>query len=383
MRKIVLLGASGSIGIQTLDVVAHHNDEFEIVGLSIGKNIAKLKEILKTFHVKHVCVQLEKDKLSLQKEFPDILFYHGNDGLIQLAVLKESDLVVNALVGFVGLIPTLKAIEAKKDIALANKETLVVGGAFVTDAVKKHGVNLYPIDSEHSAIFQCLRGNEHKEIDKIIITASGGSFRNKTRDELKNVTRADALNHPNWSMGAKITIDSATMMNKGLEVIEAHWLFGLPYEQIDVLVHYESVIHSMVQYKDHAILAQLGTADMRLPIQYALSYPRRLTLFDSEPLDFSKYSELHFKKADMDRFPFLKLAYDTGKKGGNATAIMNGANEAAVALFLDDKISFLEIEEYVFAAVEECKFIENPTLEEVIESDRIAREFILNKWKGE
>ena len=383
MRKIILLGASGSIGTQTIDVVKHHPDQFEIVGLSIGKNINVLRKILTEIKVSYVCVQNYEDMEILQKEFPKIHFYYGSEGLKQLSVIEEANLVVNALVGFVGLIPTLLAIESKKDIALANKETLVVGGYFVKKAIQKNKVNLYPIDSEHSAIFQCLRGNEHKEIEKIIITASGGSLRDKTREELKYVTKNEALHHPNWSMGSKITIDSATMMNKGLEVIEAHWLFDLPYEKIDVLMHQESVIHSMVQYQDHAIIAQLGSADMRLPIQYALSYPKRLPLLNSEPLDFSKYSCLHFSKVDFHRYPFLKLAYEVGKKGGNATAIMNGANEAAVALFLDDKISFLDIERLVFDAINECEFIEHPTLDDVIESDRLARQFVNEHWKGE
>lgn len=281
-----------------------------------------------------------------------------------------------------GLLPTLKAIECRKDIALANKETLIVGGKFVKAAVKEYGVSLKPIDSEHSAIFQCLQGNAHSSVEKLIITASGGSFRDRSRDQLQGVTVKEALSHPNWSMGAKITIDSATMMNKGFEVIEAHYLFDIDYDKIEVLLHRESIVHSLVQYCDHALMAQLGTADMRLPIQYALTHPARLPLMNSETLDLAKIGTLHFEKADFDRYPLLGLAYKAGRLEGNACAIMNAANEEAVALFLAGKITFLDIETYVFKAVESIEFIENATLEDIIRSDGAARAFVNEAVKG-
>lgn len=384
MKKIMLLGASGSIGSQTIDVVLHHKEEFTIVGLSVGYNMKKLAEILpKLPDVKTVCVAREADMIEMQKQFPNCAFCHGDDGLKQLAAYEDYDIFVNAVVGFRGLVPTLTAIEHDKVIALANKESLVAGGPLVKAALAKHQVPLYPIDSEHSAIFQCLQGNELREVDKLIITASGGSFRDKTREELHDVTVAQALRHPNWNMGGRITIDSATMMNKGFEVIEAHYLFDIPYEQIEVIVHKESVIHSMVQYRDHAIMAQLGTADMRLPIQYALSYPSRLTMYNAEPFDFMKYPTLHFQAADEERYPLLKLAFEVGKKGGNLGAIMNGADEEAVALFLSEKISFLDIETCVMKAVERVPYIEHPTLAEIIESDAQARAFVKEAWKGD
>ncbi len=381
MKQVILLGASGSIGVQTIDVIEQHPDEFELVAFSVGKRVQIVRDVLAKMDVKEVCVMNKKDADALSLEYPNVHFTHGDEGLVHLASLEQGDIVVNALLGFAGLIPTLTAIEHKKDIALANKETLVAGGMFVKEAINKHGVNLYPIDSEHSAIFQCLQGNPHKSIKRLIITASGGSFRDKTRAELEGVSVKQALSHPNWSMGAKITIDSASMMNKGLEVIEAHWLFDLPFSKIDTIMHRESVIHSMVEYEDTAVMAQLGTPDMRLPIQYALTYPSRLPL-ESEPLDLLKLSTLHFEPLSFERFPLLKLAYEVGEKGGNLPAIMNGANEAAVAMFLEEKISFLEIEEYVHKAVHDLEFIAHPTLEEVIASDKKARAYVIQCVKG-
>ena len=286
MKKIVLLGASGSIGTQTIDVVSNHKDEFHIIGLSVGYRINKLRNILDEFFIPYVSVAKEEDMQLLQKEYPSVTFFCGEEGLKALASLKDYDMLVNAVVGFRGLIPTLTAIENGKDVALANKESLVVGGELIKQALKKFNVHLYPIDSEHSAIFQCLQGNQSSEIDKLILTASGGSFRDKKREELHQVTVKEALCHPNWQMGGRITIDSATMMNKGFEVIEAHYLFNIPFEKIEVLIHRESVIHSMVQYQDHALMAQLGTADMRIPIQYALSYPNRLKLYNAKEFQF-------------------------------------------------------------------------------------------------
>lgn len=383
MKRLVVLGITGSIGTQCVNVVQHHEDRFTIIGCSAGKNIKVLQEILQALpSIRYVSVASDKDVDALQAVYPHIQFYHGDEGLSQLASLHDYDMLVNAVVGFRGLVPLLKAIEAKKEIALANKESLVSGGPLVKEALAKYDVTLLPIDSEHSAIFQCLQGSQMKEVDKLIITASGGSFRDRTRDELKGVTVEAALQHPNWNMGGRITIDSATMMNKGFEVIEAHYLFDLAYDQIDVIVHKESVIHSMVQYRDHAIMAQLGTADMRLPIQYALSYPERLTMYDAEPFNFMKYPTLHFIPADEERYPLLKLAFEVGKKGGNLGAIMNAADEEAVALFLAHKITFLDIETSVIQAVQHIPFIEHPTLSQILESDRLGREYVHNLWKG-
>lgn len=375
MKKILLLGATGSIGTQSVDVILHHPEAFKLVGISCGKNIAVLEEILSKVSVSHVCVQQEKDCQSLQCKYPHITFTYGEEGILSLLDL-EADIVINALVGFVGLKPSLKAIETNKILALANKESLVVGGELVLSHLQKYQGTMYPIDSEHSAIFQCLQGNSYDEIDKLIITASGGSFRDRSREELRYVSVKEALAHPNWSMGARITIDSATMMNKGFEVIEAHYLFNLPFSKIDVLMNKESIIHSMVQYVDRSFIAQLGTADMRLPIQYALSYPKRLPLFGEEPLDLAKIGTLHFKEVSYERYPLLKLAYDAGERKGNSGAIINGADEAAIALFLEEKISFLEIEECIISAYTHLPFIEHPTLEELVESDRMAREYV-------
>ena len=381
MKKILLLGASGSIGLQTIDVVCQHASKFEITGLSVGSNIQQLYEILKIIQPKYVCIKNFDTVEELVSLYPNITFYSGDNGLLSLVNDCDYDVMVNALMGFVGLVPTLRAIELNKDVALANKETLVAGGIIVKEALNKSKSKLLPIDSEHSAILQCLNGNEHKNVSKIIITASGGSFRDRTREELVNVTIDDALSHPNWSMGAKITIDSATMMNKGLEVIEAHWLFDLPYEKIETIMHKESIIHSMVEFEDTSIVAQLGTPDMRLPIQYALTYPNRLSL-QSEYLDFKTLSKLHFEELSTERFPFLKLAYDVGKKSGNLPAVMNGANEAAVKLFLNKEIGFIQIEDLVFKTVNEATFIQKPTLDDIIESDKKAREYVCALAKG-
>lgn len=383
MKKIMLLGASGSIGTQTLDVVKHHSEEFEVIGVSVGHNMKKLSEILHEFtSIRYVCVARFADMIEMKNQFPNHIFFSGDEGLKDLVSVDDYDVFVNAVVGFRGLIPTLTAIEHDKTVALANKESLVAGGPLVKVALKKHQVSLYPIDSEHSAIFQCLQGSHRKEVDKLIITASGGSFRDKSRDELKHVSVKEALHHPNWDMGGRITIDSATMMNKGFEVIEAHYLFDIDYDDIEVVVHRESIIHSMVQYCDHAIIAQLGTADMRLPIQYALSYPDRLPMKNAEPFDFQRMFALHFDVASTERYPLLKLAFEVGKKGGNLGAVMNGADEEAVDLFLHEKISFLDIEKYVMKAVEEIPYIEHPTLEEIVDSDAKAREFVRSAWKG-
>ncbi len=382
MKQIILLGASGSIGEQTLDVIRSHPELFELVAFSVRSRLAAAYKILDEFKVRAICVKDERDADEIRKKYPHLDIHIGDQGLLELAALPYGDTLVNALVGFVGLLPTLKAIECRKNIALANKETLIVGGKFVKAALREYGVSLKPIDSEHSAIFQCLQGNEHGSVEKLIITASGGSFRDRSRDQLQGVTVNEALSHPNWSMGAKITIDSATMMNKGFEVIEAHYLFDIDYDKIEVLLHRESIVHSLVQYCDHALMAQLGTADMRLPIQYALTHPARLPLMNSEILNLAEVGALHFEKADFDRYPLLGLAYKAGRLEGNACAIMNAANEEAVALFLAGKITFLDIEAYVFKAVESIEFIENATLEDIIRSDAAARAFVNEAVKG-
>lgn len=376
MKKICVLGVTGSIGQQTVDVVKHHRDEFEIVAMSAGKNIDLLEKIMTVIHAEHICVQNQDDMEYLQRKYKDIHFYCGQDGLIQIATLSQVDIVLNAIVGFAGLVPTMKAIQAHKDIALANKETLVVAGHLIIPLVKENKVQLLPVDSEHSAIFQSLNGEYHGEIRKIILTASGGSFRDKTRSELEHVSVEDALKHPNWSMGAKITIDSATLFNKGLEVMEARWLFDVDYDDIEVLIHPESIIHSMVEYQDTAIIAQLGTPDMRLPIQYALTYPHRLPLLGGKHLSLSDIGILHFKKPDLHRFRALALAYEAGRKGGSMPCVLNGANEQANALFLAKKIAFLDIEKYVEEAMRAHHWVDCPTLEQLIEIDQWARNFV-------
>ena len=377
MKKISILGVTGSIGTQSVDVCVHYPDLFDVVGISCGRNIAKLEEIIALVKPQYICVLEQKDQKYLQERYPDLTIYYGEEGLIKIATLDEIDLVLNSVVGFAGLRPTIEAIKAHKDLALANKETLVVGGHLVTRLVKEYGVNLYPVDSEHSAIFQCLQGNKHEQVNKIIITASGGSFRDKTREELVGVTKEQALKHPNWSMGAKITIDSATMFNKGLEVMEAKWLFDMDYEDIEVLIHPESIVHSMVEYKDGAVIGQMGTPDMRLPIQYALTYPDRFVIHDSKRLSLSDVATLHFKKPDLERFHALALAFEAGKTGGSMPCVLNGANEQAVSLFLNDQIEFLDIERLVEMAMRAHKVVIDPDLDQLIEIDRWARDFVL------
>lgn len=376
MKRIVLLGASGSIGKQTLDVIRQHPDEYRLVSFGVGKNIYAAREILREFPCACIAVQEEADQQQLQQEYPDVEVLCGKEGLIKLAQLEEYDLLVNALVGFAGLEPTLAAIQKGHDIALANKETLVVGGELIQKAWKEHHVHIFPIDSEHSAIFQCLQGSYKSEIKRLIITASGGSFRNRTREELEDVTVAEALAHPNWSMGEKITIDSATMMNKGFEVMEAHYLFEIPYEQIHVLMHDESIIHSMIEFQDNAVLAQLGTPDMRIPIQYALRYPHRDCLSDTEPLDLAKVGTLHFKEPDLERYPLLALAYEVGRRKGNLPAVMNGANEEANLAFRQGRLSFLQIEDAVINAVYLAEYKEVVGIQDLIDADKWGREYV-------
>jgi 1-deoxy-D-xylulose-5-phosphate reductoisomerase len=377
LKYISLLGASGSIGTQTLDIIRSHPDEFQLAAMSIGKNIELGRKIIDEFTPAIVSVASKEDCERLRKEYSSrVKFVYGEEGLVEVAAHSKTDIVVNAVVGSVGLLPTLEAIEAGKTIALANKETLVTAGHIVTEAAKKHGVKILPVDSEHSAIFQCLQGEKEKNVEKIILTASGGSFRDRKREELQNVTVEEALRHPNWSMGAKITIDSATMMNKGLEVIEAHWLFHLPYEQIDVLLHKESIIHSMVQFHDSSVIAQLGTPDMRVPIQYALTYPDRLELRGAKKLNLVEIGTLHFQAVDFERYRCLKFAYEAGKAGGSLPTVLNAANEEAVEGFLKGQISFLAIEELIEQALERHQVVQQPTLDEIREIDRETRQYV-------
>ena len=373
MKNLILLGASGNIGTQTIDVVRQHPTEFTIEAMSVGERTEALRDYLRTSPLKYACVKNKTIAEQFQKEYPATRFFHGDQGLIEITSIEEGNWVVNALQGFVGLLPTINAIRHKKNVCLANKETLVAAGEIVNRELRENKVELIPIDSEHSAIFQCLMGNRKKDVNKLIITASGGSFRNLKREELKNVTLAQALSHPNWNMGKKITIDSATMMNKGFEVTEAHWLFDIDYDRIETVIHRESIVHSLVEFNDHTVMAQLGVSDMRIPIQFALTYPKRYPN-TSEALDLVKVGTLHFEMMNYERFPLLKLAYDTGKAGGNLSAVMNGANEQAVRLFLNEKIAFTAIEELRFETVSRAEYISNPTVEQIIESDRWAQE---------
>lgn len=376
-KRILLLGASGSIGTQTIDIIEQHPEQYELVSFGVGKNIDYARKLLTKYPVSLISVERKEDSEELQKEFPHTRVTYGSAGLVELVTSVNYDLLVNALVGFVGLEPTLKALETKHNVALANKETLVVGGELVNKAALENGCIITPIDSEHSAIAQCLAGNPYKQIKKLIITASGGSFRKKTREELKDVTVEEALSHPNWTMGAKITIDSATMMNKGFEVMEAHYLFDIPYEQIDVLMHDESIIHSMVEYKDGALMAELGTPDMRIPIQYAISDPENLRseLKLGESLDLAKVATMHFHAPDYNRFPLLKLAYDIGKNPGTNQAVLNASNEVANVAFRNHRIPFLMIEEVVFKTVEAFENKPVTSLKELIEVDQKARKY--------
>lgn len=374
-KSISILGSTGSIGTQTLEVVENHPELFSVKALAGGRNIHLLAEQANKFRPELISVadkQLAEEVQALVP--PGTKVFYGEEGLIEAAAGSDADVVVTAIVGSQGLKPTLAAIESGKQIALANKETLVSAGHLVTEAARKHKVSLLPLDSEHSAIFQCLNGENTKDIRTLTLTASGGSFRDKTRDQLQGVTVKEALNHPNWSMGAKVTIDSATMVNKGLEVIEAHWLFGLPYEQIEVMIHPESIIHSYVEFQDYSIIAQLGLPDMRVPIQYALTYPNRLPS-PAKRLNLAEIGQLHFHKMDFERFPCLKMAYECGKAGGTATTVFNAANEVAVARFLKGDISFLKIEELIERTIDAHNPETMPSLEEITEADSWARTF--------
>lgn len=373
LKKISLLGSTGSIGTQTLDVVEQHSDQFEVVALSAGHNIEKVMEQAKRHRPKLISVATKElaDELKLHLPASTKVTY-GEEGLVEVATASDANIVVTAIVGSRGLSSTLAAIEEGKTIGLANKETLVTAGHIVMDRARNKNVTILPVDSEHSAIFQCLNGENVSQIDHITLTASGGSFRDYSREQLEQVTVEQALKHPNWSMGAKITIDSATMANKGLEVIEAHWLFDLSYDQIDVIIHPESIIHSYVNFKDRSVIAQLGMPDMRVPIQYALTYPNRLTNH-TERLDLAQISKLNFRKIDFDRYPMLRLAFECGKAGLSAPTVYNAANEVAVDRFLRGEISFLAIEQVVEEVLAKHTNCNVDRIEDIIAVDQEAR----------
>lgn len=373
MKHIALLGATGSIGIQTTDVIRNHPEEFNLFAMAFGRNVEKALPLIREFDPEIIVVQSEETKAELIEANVQADVLVGSVAMKEIATHDHVDVLVNAVMGSVGLEATLGAIESRKQVALANKETLVTAGHLVMEAAKRNGVDILPVDSEHSAIYQCLNGENHSDIHKLTLTASGGSFRDKARSELEGVTVEDALNHPNWSMGAKITIDSATMMNKGLEVIEAHWLFDIPYDDIDVIQHRESVIHSMVEFNDKSVMAQLGTPDMRVPIQYALTYPNRLEMKDTKTLNLVEIGKLHFEEMDFERFPCLRMAYEAGRAGGTMPTVLNAANEQAVALFLEGDIDFLRIESLIERALSEHELIERPSLETIVEVDQETR----------
>ena len=381
MKHLSILGSTGSIGTQTLEIVRKFPNEFKVVGLTTNKNSELLLKQIKEFKPKAVSI-MDKSKVDDLLNFSSCQVYSGMEGLKKIAALNEADTLVNSLVGSVGIEPTYHAIKNKKNIALANKETLVAAGSIIMGEAKKNNVNLMPVDSEHSAIFQCLNGENINEVKKLTITCSSGPFKNYKKEQLQNVTVSDALNHPTWSMGAKITIDSATLMNKGFEVIEAHWLYGIDYEKIKILIHPQSIIHSLVEFQDNSVIAQLGMPDMKLPIQYALSYPKRFSN-NSQSLDLAKIKSLEFQEPDFESFPCLNYAYEAGKIGGTLPAVMNAANEAAVYAFLDSKIRFLDIQRLIKKIMDEHKIIKNPDLNEILEADKKTREETKKVIEGE
>lgn len=371
MKKIAILGSTGSIGTQTLDVVREHSDELQVVALAAGTNKERLKEQIKEFHPKLVSLSDEKKAQELKEELAgeQVEVVCGMEGLIEVAGADSTDVVVTAVVGMMGILPTMEAIKKGKDIALANKETLVTAGHLIIPMAKEYGVSILPVDSEHSAIFQSLQGEPKAALDKILLTASGGPFRGKSAEFLETVTLEAALNHPNWSMGPKITIDSSTMVNKGLEVMEAKWLFGVDYSQIEVVIQPQSIIHSMVQYVDGAIIAQLGTPDMRVPIEYALFYPERRSL-SGDRLDFSKLSQITFEKPDYKVFRGLSLAIEAGKTGGTMPTVFNAANERAVAKFLKGEIKYTDIVRSIEKCMDAHKVSAHPDLEEILATEQ-------------
>ncbi len=379
MKRIIIMGSTGSIGCQALDIIRDNPDRFQAVALSCNSRVENLIEQIREFSPEAVCVGREEDARKVAELFPEISVLYGAEGLVELAKL-DADMVLNSLMGISGLAPTYTAIQSGKDIALANKETLVTGGALVTELCREKGVKLLPVDSEHSAIFQCLQGNQNQKIRRILLTCSGGPFRHSSAEELENVTVEQALNHPKWNMGSKITIDSATLMNKGLEVIEAKWLFDVEPDQIDVHIHPQSIVHSMVEFEDTSVIAQLGLPDMRIPISYAFGYPDRLP-YKGDSLDFfTTGADLHFEKPRTDVFKTLNLAYDALRQGGSYPVVLNGANEELVALFLNGQIRFLDIQRTVEKVMNAHKPSVPKTVEEILDIDaasrRMAREFM-------
>ena len=381
MKKIAILGSTGSIGTQTLDIVRNYNEELEVVALAAGSNVTLMEAQVREFQPKVVAMWSEEAAKDLRARTKDlnIPVLCGMDGLLTVSVWDNMDILVTALVGMIGIRPTIAAIKAGKDIALANKETLVTAGHIIMPLAKEYGVSILPVDSEHSAIFQSMQGEKREQVSKILLTASGGPFRGKKIAELKNMQVEDALKHPNWSMGRKITIDSATLVNKGLEVIEAKWLFDVSLDQIQVVVHPQSIIHSMVEYEDGGIIAQLGTPDMKLPIQYALFYPDRRPL-DGKRVNFYELGQMTFEAPDMETFRGLKLAYEAARIGGSMPTVFNAANEKAVALFLDRKISFLQIPELIEACMQKHEVVKEPTVEEILAAEQGAYHIISEKY---
>ena len=386
VKTLSLLGSTGSIGTQTLDIVAQYPDQFRVVGLAAGRNVALMVQQIRQFKPAIVAISDETKLPELQAAIADLdpqpTLLAGESGIVEVARYNEAEAVVTGIVGCAGLLPTLAAIEAGKDIALANKETLIAGGPVVMPLVEKHGVKLLPADSEHSAIFQCLQGVPKAGLRRILLTASGGAFRDWPVEKLPQVTVADALKHPNWSMGRKITVDSATLMNKGLEVIEAHYLFGMDYDGIDIVIHPQSIIHSLIELQDTSMLAQLGWPDMRLPLLYALSWPERIYT-DWESLDLVKAGNLTLKQPDHEKYPCMKLAYAAGREGGSMPAVLNAANEQAVALFLDEEISFLDIPRLIEATCDrhQTDNCTTPSLDDILAADRWARQAVLTASK--
>lgn len=382
MKKIAILGSTGSIGTQTLDVV-RENGDIEVLAVAAGSNITLLEAQIREFGPKLAAVWTEEKARELKSRVRDldIKVVSGMDGLLEVASMPGTEILVTAIVGMIGILPTIEAIKAGKDIALANKETLVTAGHIIMPLAQKHGVSILPVDSEHSAIFQSLQGGQKRALHKILLTASGGPFRGKTRRELEHIQVEDALKHPNWEMGRKITIDSSTMVNKGLEVIEAKWLFGVSVDQVEVVVQPQSIIHSMVEYVDGAVIAQLGTPDMKLPIQYALYYPERRYL-PGKRLDFSQLSQITFERPDMETFYGLKLAFEAGRKGGSLPTVLNAANEAAVAMFLNRRIRYLQIAEIIQCCMARHQNIAEPSVEQILETEQETYAYIAGRdWQ--
>ena len=381
LKNISVLGSTGSIGTQTLDVVRKNND-IKVVALSAGNNVELLEQQVREFRPSFVSMADDKALAMLRARLSDVTgieYGTGMDGLIHAAAMEQAEIVVTAVVGMMGIVPTIEAINAGKDIALANKETLVTAGHIIMKLAAENGVRILPVDSEHSAIFQCLNGERQNKINKILLTASGGPFRGRTIEQMRDIKVEDALKHPNWAMGRKITIDSSTMVNKGLEVMEARWLFGVELDQVQVVVQPQSVIHSMVEFEDGAVMAQLGTPDMRLPIQYALYYPERRFL-DTQHLDFWKLNQITFEKPDMINFRGLALAYEAGRKGGNVPTMFNAANELAVAMFLDRKIKYLDIIDIIEQTMTNIEYIDNPDVKQILDTEAAAYEFIRSRY---